>query len=436
VFVFAALVAVTATLVIGLVPALRATSRDLHEQIRSGQHTTRKNEHNRWLPGILMSVEVALALVLVVGAGLLASTLLRLYRSGFGFDPRGVENVQFSMDKSGMDDAALMEFYQQIGIGLRQTPGVDEVSFALIVPLTGSVWDEDISTPEEKALDTYMNRVGPDYFAAMRIPLLEGRDFRWNESTAEGRKILLNATAAKRLFPHGDALGHTLSQTRGPKDPPISYEVVGVVGNAKYEDLRSEAPPTGYVPMTQDDGKSSPSYCAVVRTSGDAGGVANAARRLARQMAPGIPAPVTTSMMTTVDDSLSAQRTMAMLSVFFAACALLVTAIGLYGTLAYATARRTSEIGIRMALGARRAQVVGMVCGQNARVAIAGAAAGLIAAFLTSRALSSFLYGTSTRDPWVMVGSVAALATIAAGASLLPALRAARIDPIVAIRCE
>ncbi|HVT95879.1 MAG TPA: FtsX-like permease family protein, partial [Acidobacteriaceae bacterium] len=437
VFAFAALMAVTATLVIGLVPALRATSRDLNEQIKSGQHSTQKQERHRWLPRALMSVEVALALVLVVGAGLLASTLVRLYRSGEGFDPHGVQNVAFSMEKSGMNHASLMAFYQQIGEGLRRVPGVTAVSFARIVPLTGYVWDEDMSASGGKPTDTYFNAVGPGYFSAMRIPLREGRDFGWNETTAEGGKIVLNAQAAKLLFPHGGALGRIVNRSRGPKESPLPYEVVGVVGDAKYEDLRSQAPPAAYTAMTQEEGKDSPSsYYAVVRTSGDAGSVASAARKLAQHLAPGIPAPVTTSMMTTVDDSLSAERMMALLSVFFAACALLVTAIGLYGTLAYATARRTSEIGIRMALGARRSQVVGLVCSQNALVALVGTAVGLIAALLASKALASFLYGTGAQDPWVLIGSVAALAVIASAASLLPALRAARINPVVAIRCE
>jgi ABC-type antimicrobial peptide transport system permease subunit len=190
------------------------------------------------------------------------------------------------------------------------------------------------------------------------------------------------------------------------------------------------------VQITQENKQMSPSFYAVVRTRGDRGLVAAAARRLARQLAPGIPAPVMTSMMTTVDNSLSAERMMALLSVFFAACALLVTAIGLYGTLAYATARRTNEIGIRMALGAQRAQVVGLVCGQNAVVAIAGTMAGLLVALLASKALGSFLYGTSVRDPWVLLGAVTALGVIASAASLLPALRAARIEPMAAIRCE
>jgi ABC-type antimicrobial peptide transport system permease subunit len=141
-------------------------------------------------------------------------------------------------------------------------------------------------------------------------------------------------------------------------------------------------------------------------------------------------------MESVIDESLSAERTMALLAVFFAICALVVTAVGLYGTLAYATARRTSEIGIRMALGARRTQVVAMVFLQNATVALVGTSLGLVAALLASRALASFLYGTSTRDPLVFAGSILALVIIASAASLLPALRSARINPMVAIRCE
>jgi predicted permease len=423
VFAFAALAAVVATLFIGLAPALRATSSELNGQIKSGQHTTQAHERNRWLPRALMSFEVALALVLVVGAGLLASSLVRLYRSGAGFDPRGVENVAFSMDKSGMDKDALMNFYQGVGDRLSHVPGVQSVSFALIVPFTGYVWDEDFAVAAQPSHDIDLNGVAPEYFRTMKIPMQEGRDFRWNDTKGTGQKIILNETAAKLLFPQGDALGRIVNKSRGPNQPAVPYEVIGVVGDAKYESLREPAPPTGYAAIMQDD-EHSPSYHAVVRTDGDAGSVASAARELARRMAPGIPVP------------LSAERMMALLSVFFAGCALLVTAIGLYGTLAYATARRTSEIGIRMALGARRAQVVGMVCGQNALVAMAGTVAGLIAAVLASKALASFLYGTSARDPWVLVGSVAALALIASAASLLPALRAARIDPMAAIRCE
>jgi ABC-type antimicrobial peptide transport system permease subunit len=184
------------------------------------------------------------------------------------------------------------------------------------------------------------------------------------------------------------------------------------------------------------DQQKKPSLTAVVRTDGPQAALGSAARALAARFAPTIPAPILSTMNEVLNDAMSAERMMALLSVFFAGCALLVTAIGLYGTLAYATARRTSEIGIRMALGSQRMRVMALVFGENAMVAGIGSIAGLTIALLVYRAMASFLYGTSPRDPWVLLGSVAALTLTASLASLLPALRAARIEPMAAIRCE
>jgi predicted permease len=434
VFAFAALASIVAALLVGLVPALQATSSSLNEQIKSGQHTTHAHERRRILPRAMMAGEVALALMLVVGAGLLASSLVRLYLSGAGFDPQGLDNISFSLDKQPLKGGALLEFYRQLEDGLRRQPAVTSVSFARMVPFTHYRWDEDMSVGAGKTQNIYHNSVGPDYFKTMRIPLFAGRDFDWSDAPSSGPKIILNQAAVKLLFPDRSPLGQFVTKHEGKAT--FEYEVVGVVGDAKYEDLRSLAPPTAYLPMSQDDGQMGPSYNAVVRTSGLAGPLADSARSLAMSMAPEIPAPQLTPMSVTVDESLSAERTMALLAVFFAACALIVTAVGLYGTLAYATARRTNEIGIRMALGARRTQVVAMVFRQNASVALAGTTLGLIAALLASRLLASFLYGTSARDPWVFAGSILALALIASAASLLPALRSARINPMAAIRCE
>jgi predicted permease len=434
VFAFAALASVVASLLVGLVPALQATSGSLNEQIKSGQHTTQAHERRRIMPKIMMACEVGLALMLVVGAGLLASSLVRLYRSGAGFDPRGVENISFSMENQQLTGDALMQFYRQVGDGLRRQPGVTSVGFAMIVPFTHYVWDETLTGATSEGGDVYHNNVGPGYFQTMGIPMFEGRDFTWNDTPSSGLKIILNRTAAKLLFPNGSALGQTVTKKEG--DTKFSYEVVGVVGDAKYEDLRSVAPPGAYLPMTQADAQRSPSYNVVARVQGPPGPLAGAARALGLGIDSGIPAPVMTSMSSVVDDSLSAERVMALLAVFFAVCALTVTAVGLYGTLAYATTRRTNEIGIRMALGARRAQVVRMVFIQNAGVALAGTTLGLAAALLASRALASFLYGVSPRDPWVFAGSMLALAAIASAASLLPALRSARINPMAAIRCD
>lgn len=434
VFGFAALVAIVASLLVGLVPALQATSRNLNEQMKQGQHTTQAHERHRILPRVMMAFEVALALMLVVGAGLLASSLVRLYRSGAGFDPRGLENLAVSMDHQPLRGQALMQFYQQVGDSLLRQPGVKTVSWANIVPLAGYQWDETFPVPGGKDQDFYQNSVGPDYFKAMRIPILDGREFRWDDHTGAVGKIIVNQSAARLLFPDRGAVGQIITKKQDEKT--IQFEVVAVAGDAKYEDMRSPAPPTIYHFMADDNPKNVKEYSAVVRIEGSPASLPGALRSIVQQINPEIPAPVMSSMSAVLDDSLSAERTMALLSVFFAVCALIVTAIGLYGTLAYATARRTIEIGIRMALGAKRAQVAQMVFLQNSGVAFAGTAAGLVCALIATRALATFLYGTSTRDPWVFALSISLLALIASAASLLPALRAARINPMQAIRSE
>jgi predicted permease len=434
VFAFAALAATLASLLIGLVPALRATSSDLNEQMKHGQHTTLAHERKGIFPRVMMAAEVALALMLVIGAGLLAASVVRLYRSGTGFDPRGLENIALSMDQQPLKGDALVEFYHHVAEGLRHQPGVKDVTFALMLPFGHSNWDDNLTGPTGKSEKIYQNGIAPDYFRTMRIPLREGREFSWNDNPSGGFKLIVNEAAVKKLFPDGHPIGRFVVDAEG-KDRK-RYEVIGVVGNIKFEDLRSPAPPTAYHALPQEDWKISRSYYAVVRTDGPVAPLAGAAHALAAQAVPDIPMPTMSSTEDMIRDAISAERMMALLSVFFAICALVVTAIGLYGTLAYATSRRIGEIGIRMALGARRAQVAQMVFLQNAAVALAGTAVGTGAALLASRALASFLYGTSARDPWVFAGSIMALGLIASAASLLPAIRAAGIQPMQAIRSE
>jgi predicted permease len=428
---FAAISACAAAVLIGLVPAIQATSRNLNDHMKDGQHATQFQQRKRLFPRILLAAEVGLALLLVVSAGLLATSVMRLYTAGAGFDPNGVANFELGMDKQSLDGQPLVQLYRNIENATRQFPGVSDVSFARMVPLTHSVWTENTARPGGQTQEIYMNGISPDYFKTMRIPQLSGRAFTWNDVPGSGLKMILNSAAAKLFFPNQNPIGQTITEP----DSKTSYEIVGVVGDAKYDDLRSAPPATGYIPISQFDGKK-PSYTMVVRYSGAKAPLASAVRSIAANLAPDIPAPLMSTMEQTVNDSISAERVMAMLSLFFAGCALLVTGIGLYGTLSYNTARRTSEIGIRMALGARRAGVVALVFRENAVVAIAGTFAGLIAAILTSKVLATFLYETSPRDPWILIVSVATLGIIASAASLIPAILAARIEPIAAIRCE
>jgi predicted permease len=432
VFAFIALAAIAAAVLIGLIPALRATSANLNDEIKSGSQASSTRERRRLLPRVLMGLEVALALILVVGAGLLATSLARLYRTGLGFDPKNVVNLRLDMGKQSLDGAALIRWYQAYGDALGHLPGVTSVSFSSDLPLSGSMWITDYSSPLSGGdRQTYMNSIAPDYFLTMHIPLLAGRDFRWNDTLSGGEKIIISQTAAKYQFPGKNPIGQHVVDGYEHK----SYEVIGVVADVHYTSIRESAPPAAYLSLTQTESKK-PSYGALLRINGPAAPLASAARGLTARMAPEIPAPVLTTMSDELDASISSERMMAMLSIFFAGSALLVTAIGLYGTLAYATARRTSEIGIRMALGAQRMQVVALVFRENAWVALCGSIAGLAAALFASRVLASILYGTSARDPWVLVGSVTALTLIASAASLVPALRAARIDPMRALRTE
>lgn len=438
---FAALAALAAALLVGLLPALRVTSRALSDQIRERRRVRGAEQLRRALPRIIMASQVALALILVVGAGLLTTSLRRLYTSGAGFDPNGVANLAFDMDQQPLNGDPLVRLYRQIADGLSHQPEVKSVSFAQIIPLTFPAPTLHFSVPGKPPHDLAINTVGPAYFQTMRIPLLEGREFQWSDDKASGYKVVLNRAAAKMMFPGQDAIGQhivrEMPNLRSPASPSLmtTMEVIAIVGDTKYTDFRTVAPPTAYSTISQNDSPAR-SFSAVVRIDGKPGPLAAAARLVTERLAPQVPAPVMTSMEGIVNDSLASERMMAGLSGYFALCALLVTAVGLYGTLAYSTAQRTGEIGVRMALGARRLDVLALVFGENAMIAFTGSLAGLIATAFASRLLAGFLYQTSVRDPRILLESVATLSIIASAASLLPAWRAARIEPAKAIRCE
>lgn len=432
VFLFTALLAVGSALLIGLLPALQATAGDLNRHMKDGARSTR-SEHRRVLPKVLLAVEVSIAMILVTGAGLLATSLVRLYRSGLGFDPNNLLLADIDMNKQSLDGPPLIRLYQTISERLASQPDVVSVSYVASTPISDNTSSDDFHIPGAPNHEIYVNTVSPDYFRTMRIPLLDGRDFRWQDTLETGNKVILNEAAARVFFPSGGAMGRQIGTKRNKKEE--LYEVVGIVGNGKYTSLRDPAPPTAYFPLTQTDDHK-PAYTAVVRYGKSVTPVAASVRRITTELAPDIPAPALNNMNQLIDDSVAAQRVMVMLSLFFAVSALLITGIGLYGVLAYATARRTSEIGIRMALGAARLQVVGLVFRENTWTAGVGCVAGLITAILASRSLSTFLYGTSPHDPWVLSISMTVLCLSAAFASLIPALRAASIDPMKALRTE
>ena len=432
VLLFAAGMAILCTLVVGLVPALQASSGSLQDHARQGNHNLHTAHRQHLIGRILLAGEVAISLIVVAGAGLLGTSLVRIYRTGLGFDAHGVVLSELSVDKLSVKGQALLQLYREFADQVAHTPGVASVSYANVIPLSGGMSSGNWSI-NGKTKELSLSGIAPDYFRTMRIPVLAGRDFAWSDTLSAPRRVILNEAAAKLFFPNTNAVGQQIF--RGEGKDATAFEVIAVVGNTTYLDMRDPAPPMAYQTLTQDK-LETPYYTAVLRMKGKPGAIADALHNIATRLAPEIPAPEIYTMDQRIKDAISSERMITMLAVFFGVCALMVTGIGLYGTLAYSTARRTSEIGIRMALGAQRGQVALLVFRENAMVAVIGTLIGLGVALLAARALTTLLYNTSSHDVPVMLLSVGALGVIACLASLLPALRASRIEPMEAIRCE
>lgn len=429
VFAFATVVAVLSTVLIGIIPALRATSASLQTRIKEGSSSLRGAERRHLWPRLLMGSEIALALMLVTGAALLGYSLVLLHDSSLGFDPQNLTMLPLDMRKQQRDGAALLQFYQHYADELSKVKGLKDTSYADLTPLSDSVISMEVNAPGKSTSQVFANRIGANYFKTMGTPLLAGRDASWKDTNKAGRKAIVNEKAARLLFPHQNALGkHFYSDKK-------RYEVIGMVADAKYMNAREAAPPTVYFPVTQDLFPRE-SLIVILRTTGKPGSAIASATAILRRLAAEIPVPPALSMEQQIAESIATERLMAMLASFFAACALLITGIGLYGTLAYSTARRTGEIGIRMALGAQRGNIVRLILGGNAIIVIGGCVCGLFLSLACARFVASFLFGIHANSPAVLFGALCVLLLVGLLASLLPALRASRVDPMMAIRHE
>jgi ABC-type antimicrobial peptide transport system permease subunit len=290
---------------------------------------------------------------------------------------------------------------------------------------------EDLRAPSGELRHVWRNSVGPGYFETMRIPLLRGRDLRWTDGSPE-RKVIVNRSAARLLFPKGGELGRRIVFQNGKTEA----EVVGVVEDSKSSNLRDVAPPTVYSAAVPQDALLGMAFTIVVRTNGTPAPLITAARRIVQRILPDIPLPAAFSMEQLIADSTATERILATLALFFGGLALLMTGIGLYGTLAYTTERRTGEIGIRLALGATPTNVISLVCAENGAITLFGCVIGIVGSAVASKTIASFLYGVSPKDPVVFGFAALLLLGVAAAASVVPAVRASKIDPIAAIRYE
>lgn len=439
VLVFTAFVAALTSVLFGLVPALRATKPELAASLKEGGRSGTETLTRGRLRSALVVTEMALAIVLLVGAGLLLRSLLSLGRVDPGFAQDRV--ITFGLDLPGRyGHAQRVEFYRSLLAQIRATPGVRSASAALPLPLSAS----DIKTtfevegqpmkPSEFPVTT-LHIIDRDYFHTLGIPLLSGREFNvQDDSVGAAPVVIISQRLAKQVFAGVDPVGRRIKPgiSSGDSGEPMRV-VVGVVGDVKADGLGAPSIPESYVPYAQ---LPFAPMSVVVRTETDPGNFVPTLTREVQVLDNALPLLHIKTLDEYVSDSIVSTRFEAVLLGTFGALAFLLTAVGLYGVISYTVVQRMREMGIRLALGANRSAILGMVVKNGALLASLGAVIGLVAAFLLTRLIATLLFGVGPTDPLTFVCVPVALITVAMLASYIPARRAARVDPMVALRYE
>jgi predicted permease len=384
---------------------------------------------------VVAVVQVALCLVLLVAGGLLARTMQNLVRADLGIETSGLLVFGLTPPQSVRGDAAVLRFYEALTARLRVLPGVESVT--LMVNRIGSGWSNNTTAivdgrrPAEKSASMRWNMVGPDYFHVLRIPILAGREFTDADTTSAPPVAIVNETFAKRYLADRVPLGHHVALGPGPEQK--QFTIVGVAANSRYTGVRESDVPIAYFPYAQIPGSS---VHFELRATGDPRPLVPLVRRVVQALGPDLPLLQPMTQQEQFAASFADERIFSRLALAFGLLAAVLVATGLYGSLAYAVARRTSEIGVRIALGAEPRRVLWMVLRQSVIVSAIGIAIGLPAAIAASRMLTSMLYGLTPGDPWSFAAAIAIVVAVAVGAGAVPARRAASVDPIVALRTE
>jgi putative ABC transport system permease protein len=439
VLLFAAAMIALVTFAFGLIPALQATRPDVHETLKEGGRSATSTPGQHRLRGALAIAETALALVLLVGAGLMLKSLYHLIQVSPGFQPARVLYMEMDLRTDQYSkDPAILNFWQQVLDRVRVIPGVESAALGTVVPLTGNHRRSDITIeglpipgPGEFPHPD-RHTVSADYITTMGTPLLRGRNFSDADNETAPDVALINSTMARRFFTDGDAIGKRFLWGHPGKDEKW-ITIVGVVADTKLYGLDNPARLEVYSPYRQ---RPSADMNLVVRSAVDPASLTSAIRSAVAAIDKDQPIFDVHTMQQLVDDSISTRRLTLVLLGIFSALALILAAIGIYGVMAYTVALRTQEIGIRMALGAQQKDVLRLVLGQGARIAFFGVAIGLAAAAALGRLLSSLLFSVSASDPITFAAVAVLLISVALLACYIPARRAMRVDPLIALRHE
>jgi putative ABC transport system permease protein len=440
VFMFTLLMSLLTGVAVGVVPALHASKPDLNALLKEGRSSITTGVSRARFRNLVVVFEVAMALILLIGAGLLLRSFIRLQAVELGFNPERVLTMTISLPETRYPEGhQKMVFYQQLLDRVHALPGAMSAGLVGHLPLAGSALRSDfilenrplLSSGEVPSAD-YIN-ISPEYFRVLGIPLLKGRLFTDRDSMGASQVVVINEALARRFWSNEDPIGHRLrlGATLGADQRP--REIVGIVGNIRSTTLESEPSPTIYVPYFQNPW---PTMSLVVQTASDPIGLAAVIRSQVLALDSEQPVYNVRTLEQVLARSLAPRRFQMFLLVVFALVALTLAAIGVYGVMSYVVTLRTHEIGVRMALGAQQRDVLKLVVGQGMGWVVFGVIIGCAAAFGVARLLTTMLFGVTPTDPVTFVGVSVFLLIVAFLASYLPARRAMHVDPLVALRYE
>jgi predicted permease len=433
--VFSIGVPVLAGLVCGLLPAFHATRLDLAAMLgRTGSSPT-EGPARSWTGEALVTAQVALSLVLLVGAGLFIRTLVNLRSEVLGFRPESLLLFRLDPTLNGYKEARLKDFYEQALNRLASVAGVRSVTLSRWGILGGQRTTDSFRVPGypdqgQGPVNVHVHYVAPGYFQTMGIPLLKGREITWRDREGAPRVALVNQALASRLFRGAAPIGQRIGPEGGAAD---EIEIVGLAADAKFASLRESTPPTLYLPYRQH-----PQHLMTfaVRATSDPTALLGSIRRTLAALDPNVPLFDVRTQVEQIDLAVRQERLFAHLLSGFALLALILACLGTYGTLAYSVARRTPEIGLRLALGAQRSDVVLMVLRKSLVPVAVGVVLGIGGALAAARLVRSMLFGLAGQDMPTLGVAVLVLVASASLAAWLPSLRASRLDPMSALRCD
>jgi len=425
-------------IIFGLAPALEASNPDLNESLKEGGRNTGPSAGGGRLRSLLMIFEVSVALILLIGAGLMIKSFLRLQQVNPGFNPEGVLTVEFALPRSKYkENHQVLSFYKEVINRVESLPGVQAAAAVSALPLGGGVSVLNIEIegrqklPAGHVIGAQSQVVSPSYFRAMSIPLLKGRLFEEQDGEDAPGVIVINEVMADRYWPGEDVIGKRISLVDAQTGPWLT--VIGVVGNASQVNLDSEPYPQMYEVYSQNPARGA---ALVARTASDPMSMISAVRAEVSAIDRDQPLYNVRTMEQVLADSVSHQRFNMLLISIFSAVALVLAGVGIYGVISYSVSHRSHEIGIRMALGAMRMDILRMVIKHGLKLALVGVGIGLVVAFVLTRVMSSLLYGVSAIDPLTFAVGTIVLIGVAIMACYIPARRATRVDPITALRGE